>query len=121
MSNSVFNFKYQQCIVVRTDLKLSCGKLCAQVAHASIGAYNKSSLIDKKMWQLEGQKKVVLKVVSEKNLYELKTIAELNGLPTSLIIDAGLTEIAPGTVTALGIGPAKTDIIDKVTGDLPLF
>ncbi|HJJ85439.1 MAG TPA: peptidyl-tRNA hydrolase, partial [Methanocorpusculum sp.] len=23
-------FKYKQCIILRTDLKMSCGKMCAQ-------------------------------------------------------------------------------------------
>jgi PTH2 family peptidyl-tRNA hydrolase len=38
-----------------------------------------------------------------------------------MIQDRGLTEIAPGTVTVLGIGPDRADRIDKITGDLPLL
>ncbi|HJJ98895.1 MAG TPA: peptidyl-tRNA hydrolase Pth2 [Methanocorpusculum sp.] len=114
-------FKYKQCLILRADLKLSCGKMCAQAAHASIGAFKKSSLPDRIAWMREGQKKVVLKAQGERVLYELKSTAEIQGLPVSLIIDAGYTEVPPGTVTALGIGPAKAELIDKVTGNLPLL
>jgi PTH2 family peptidyl-tRNA hydrolase len=51
----------------------------------------------------------------------LKAQAELLGVPCSLIIDAGMTEIPAGSVTALGIGPAKRDIMDKITADLKLL
>ncbi|MBP1908876.1 peptidyl-tRNA hydrolase Pth2 [Methanolobus bombayensis] len=113
--------EYKQCIVIRDDLKLSKGKLAVQVAHAAVSAseWAERSAFDK--WKEGGQKKVVLRVPTLKDLFELKEVARRQGLPTALIQDAGLTQIAPGTVTVLGIGPAKVDDIDKVTGNLKLL
>ncbi|CVK32728.1 MAG: peptidyl-tRNA hydrolase [Methanoculleus bourgensis] len=114
-------FKWKQCLVVRADIRMSCGKKCAQTAHAAIGAYEKADKVARKAWLDEGQKKVVLKVQSERELYELKTIAERAGIPASIIQDAGMTEIPPGTVTALGLGPARAEDLDRITGDLSLL
>jgi len=114
-------FKYKQCLIIRDDVKMSCGKKCAQVAHASIGAFDSADKTLRKAWQVEGQKKVVLKAKDERTLYELKVVAERSGISTSLIQDAGMTEIPPGTITALGLGPAKTEDLDKITGNLSLL
>jgi PTH2 family peptidyl-tRNA hydrolase len=114
-------FRYKQCLIIRNDVKMSCGKRCAQAAHASIGAYNNADKSLQKVWISEGQKKVVLKANDERTLHELKVIAEQNGISSSLIQDAGMTEIPPGTITALGLGPAKTEDLDKITGTLTLL
>jgi peptidyl-tRNA hydrolase len=114
-------FRYKQCLIIRNDVKMSCGKRCAQAAHASIGAYNNADKSLQKAWISEGQKKVVLRSNDERSLYELKVIAERSGVSTSLIQDAGMTEIPPGTITALGLGPAKTEDLDKITGALSLL
>jgi PTH2 family peptidyl-tRNA hydrolase len=115
------DFRYKQCLIIRNDVKMSCGKRCAQAAHASIGAYNNADKSLQKAWISEGQKKVVLRSNDERSLYELKVIAERSGVSTSLIQDAGMTEIPPGTITALGLGPAKTEDLDKITGALSLL
>lgn len=115
------DFRYKQCLIIRNDVKMSCGKRCAQAAHASIGAYNNADKGIQKAWFLEGQKKVVLKAHDERTLFELKVIAERAGISSSLIQDAGLTEIPPGTITALGLGPARTEDLDKITGNLTLL
>jgi PTH2 family peptidyl-tRNA hydrolase len=115
------DFRFKQCLVIRNDVKMSCGKRCAQAAHASIGAYNNADKFLQKAWLIEGQKKVVLKAHDERTLYEIKVIAERVGISSSLIQDAGLTEIPPGTITALGLGPAKSEDLDKITGALSLL
>jgi PTH2 family peptidyl-tRNA hydrolase len=115
------DFKYKQCLIVRTDIKMSGGKRCAQTAHAAVSAFEKADKTVKRAWLGEGQKKVVLKVASVRDLYELKTLAEEAGIAASLITDAGMTEIPPGTVTALGLGPAKAEELDRICGDLSLL
>jgi PTH2 family peptidyl-tRNA hydrolase len=114
-------FKWKQCIIIRNDVKMSCGKKCAQAGHAAIMAYEKSDANAKKAWIHEGQKKVILKADDERTLFEIKSIAEAAGIAAVLIQDAGMTEIPPGTITALGLGPAKTEEMDKITGDLTLL
>jgi len=115
------DFRYKQCLIVRDDVKMSCGKKCAQAAHASIGAYENADKAIRKAWLAEGQRKVVLKAPDERTLFELKVIAERAGISTSLVQDAGMTEIPPGTITALGIGPARSEDLDRITGALTLL
>ena len=111
----------KQAIVARTDIGMGTGKLAAQVAHASLSAYEDADRLARNEWKGEGQKKVVLKGQSESQLFELADVAEREGLPYAVIRDAGHTQLEPGTVTALAVGPGRDDIVDKVTGDLPLY
>lgn len=118
------DFEYKMVIVTRMDLKLSVGKFAAQVAHAAVACAletkkNKSEWFTK--WQNEGGKKAVVKVDKVDDFYPLKEKAEELGIKTYLVVDAGHTEILAGTKTVLGIGPAPNNIIDQVTGDLPLL
>jgi PTH2 family peptidyl-tRNA hydrolase len=117
-------FQYKLVVVARQDLKLSPGKLSVQVAHAAVSCAlqaKKYSPDDFKAWYEEGQRKVVVKVPDLKALHELKVEAEAFGLSTSLVQDAGLTEVPAGTVTVLGIGPAREKEVDRITGGLPLL
>lgn len=111
----------KQAIVARADLGMGQGKLAAQVAHASLQAYEDASSKSQHEWKGGGQKKIVLKGESERQLFELADRAEREGLPHAIVRDAGHTQLEPGTVTALAVGPAPENLIDKVTGDLSLY
>ena len=112
----------KQVIVVRKDLKLTKGKMSAQVAHASLEAYRKAKdmhPLHTKHWLNTGAKKVVLYIENKKELLELmKEIPD--NIPHKLIIDAGKTHLEPGTITCLGIGPWEEAELDKITGHLKL-
>lgn len=113
--------QYKQVILVRDDLKLSKGKMSAQVSHASVDALLNSHKDIIEEWRSQGMKKSILKVKDEKELLEYKRRAEKKALVASLIRDAGRTEIPAGTLTCLGIGPDKEEKIDAVTGELKLL
>ncbi len=111
----------KQVVVVRNDLKMSKGKIAAQVSHASVECMLRShkDLVDE--WRMQGMKKVVLKVENLDELRKINTEAEDAGLATSFITDAGHTEVKPGTITCLGIGPEDEKKIDKITGKLKML
>jgi PTH2 family peptidyl-tRNA hydrolase len=113
--------EFKQMILIRKDLKMSKGKIAAQASHASVGALLKSHKDDIKKWKDQGMKKVILAVKDEKELLEYKEDAQDAGLVVSLVTDAGRTEVMPGTVTCLGIGPHPVDKIDPVTGKLKML
>ncbi len=114
----------KQVIVVRKDLGMGTGKIAAQVGHACVlGAENvrrsKKEWYDQ--WENSGQEKVVVKVSSLSELDEVKKHAISLGLPWSEVTDAGHTQIEPGTITCISIGPAPEEIVDKVTKNLKLL
>jgi len=111
----------KQAIVARTDIGMGTGKLAAQVAHASLSAYEKAGESTRNEWKSGGQKKIVLKGRGEKQLQGLADEARREGLPYALVRDAGHTQLEPGTVTALAVGPGPENVVDKVTGDLSLY
>lgn len=118
------SFTYKQVIAVRTDLDMSSGKTAVQVAHGAVSAGERTRSMKQdiyKAWLREGQKKVAVKVESEEELIELVRGANNMGLPYALVKDAGLTELPPGTATVVGIGPAKSEEIDRLTGHLRLL
>ena len=100
---------------------MSAGKECVQCCHASLGAYEKTDKSIVKKWKAEGQKKVVLEVNSKEELMRLHNRMKKEKISCFLVEDAGLTELEPGTITSLEIGPDDEKKIDKITGNLKLF
>ncbi len=116
--------EYKQVILIRTDLKMGTGKKCAQSCHASLSSADLVRIKNKdvwKKWKNTGQKKVVLKISSMEELNEIVSNLEKKEILFFLVRDAGLTQLTPGTTTALGIGPALSETLDKVTGALKLL
>ena len=113
---------------------LRTGKYVAQGAHASLGALlSLSSIEDDKLiiplnnpfiweWITGRFTKVTCYVETDEDLIFIHNSARLAGIPSSLITDAGLTEFAGvPTLTAVGVGPDNEELINKITGHLPLF
>lgn len=122
--NDTSVFKYKQVIVIRADLEMTRGKTAAQASHAAVSAGEKTRKEHPEWWRGwmdEGQCKIIVKVTSEQGLLAIEKEAKALGLPSALISNMGLTELEPGTTTALGIGPAPSNLLDKVTRRLPLL
>ncbi len=124
--------KTKQVIVMRTDLKMGPGKMCAQAAHASLGAVfllqNPDILFPAEVYKAAEDwihgifTKICLGINSEAGLLEIADSAVMAGLPMKLITDNGLTVFnGVPTRTCLAIGPAYSDAIDKITGGLKLL
>jgi len=132
----------KQVIVVRKDLKMRKGKIAAQSAHASMkvffdnitvmdidaGVENQYYCViqniteDMRDWMEGLFTKVVVSCNSEEELNELYREAEKRNLPCSYIVDSGLTEFhGVKTPTCIAIGPAKSEEINKITGNLKLL
>ncbi|MCI4319546.1 MAG: peptidyl-tRNA hydrolase Pth2 [Thermoplasmata archaeon] len=111
-------------LVLRLELGLSPGKAAVQVAHAAVmlaeSARDRRGEVYSE-WLRAGQKKIVVTARTMEDLQELARQARARKLPSVLVQDAGLTEVAPGTVTVLGIGPGPAREIDPITGSLPLY
>jgi PTH2 family peptidyl-tRNA hydrolase len=129
----------KQVIVVRKDLNMRKGKMCAQVAHASLMSFmsqgiSKSTRYTRKInisfgvgshwneWLESGQTKVVVGCDSHDELIALHYEADAAGLPTTIVTDAGRTEFhGEPTDTCVAIGPAEAEDIDRITGYLKLL
>jgi len=143
--------KAKQVIIMRKDLNMRTGKMIAQGAHASMSILLKEmrdqrtqeeyvqsiqgvkaydmwlhvdTLFDAALhdWLSGSFTKIVVGCSSEEELLALLKQADEEGLPFSLIKDAGLTEFGGvPTHTCGAIGPAYSDYIDKITGHLKLL
>ncbi|MFS7897742.1 putative aminoacyl-tRNA hydrolase [Helianthus anomalus] len=89
---------FKMVLVVRNDLKMGKGKIAAQCSHATLGLYKKILHRAPKAlsrWEMCGQVKVVVKIESEDDMFELQKRAKSLSIPTHIVIDAGRTQIAP--------------------------
>ena len=125
--------RFKQVLVVRTDLKMSKGKIGSQCAHAAMAALLNASTFDgdvvtftmddrSRQWLSGRFTKAVLACKSEEALVALFARAKEAGMLCSLIEDSGVTVFnGVPTKTVVAIGPDRADLIDAITGDLPLL
>lgn len=121
-------YKMKQVILLRMDLSMKTGKKVAQGAHASLGAvrmiqnqYNSDWKKWMDIWENFGTAKIALKINSEDEILSFYQKAKENNLPHYLVRDAGRTQVASGSITALAIGPAPVKLLDEITGHLKLL
>jgi peptidyl-tRNA hydrolase, PTH2 family len=124
MSKQVSDMDFKQVIIVRRDLNMGTGKIAAQVAHAAVMGAEKVKASRREWfnsWFAAGQAKVVVKVKNIEELIDVRMRAEELNLPVVQVKDSGLTQIPSGTITCIGIGPAPSELVDKVTFELKLL
>jgi peptidyl-tRNA hydrolase, PTH2 family len=126
-------------LVVRKDLKMGKGKIGAQCGHATLGSYRRALRTDLglswvRAWLYRGQKKVCLQADSKEDLLAVARACREADIPCYVVVserglstgprtcdtaaqaDAGHTQVEPGSLTVLGIGPCPSDVIDRITG-----
>ena len=108
-------------IVVRTDLKMTPGKVAAQACHACLGAYRLSIPKTVQDWTNQGESTICLSVDSDEVLDAVLMSAFSACLIVSAQHDAGRTEVESGTRTCAAIGPDFNRKIDPVTRSLKLY
>ena len=110
-------------LVTRKDLKLSNGKLAAQCSHEAVECALKSKRVRPNELGAWLENRARKNLVSAPNFDALKPLfgeCQAAGLVSYMVRDAGHTEIPPGTVTVVGIGPGPRDEIDDLTGSFSL-
>ena len=120
---------------MRKDLGMRKGKMIAQGAHASLKVLLDAGAIDAggarftlpldaalAAWLGGRFTKICVSVDSEAALDAVVDRARAAGVPCALVVDAGHTEFhGVPTKTCCAVGPAWSDAIDAITGELPLL
>jgi peptidyl-tRNA hydrolase len=122
--------------IVRESLGMGIGKTAAQCAHAAqmlllnykdldqkeIYGWSTESIIHYRQifteWLNTSFRKVVLKA-DDKEWAKLKL--ELNNNLDVIVVDAGLTEIAPNSETVIGLWPMKKSNVSKLVKRLQVL
>jgi peptidyl-tRNA hydrolase, PTH2 family len=115
---------YKMLLVVNTSLNMGKGKIAAQCGHAAVGAYKRATKQCPnavRWWERTGCAKIAVKCPSEEELATIYTAARAKDIPLYLVEDAGRTQIAAGSRTVLGLGPAPVHVFENVTSHLKLM
>ena len=138
----------KQVIIMRKDLNMRKGKIAAQAGHACVNCVLKAAarvggLLDwdsredqgsmlstsgrgtsayLNEWFANEYTKICVTVNSEAELLKYKDLIEEAGYVVHLVQDLGHTEFKnKKTYTCLAVEPLPAELIDPLTGDLPLY
>lgn len=111
---------YKMYVLINTDLKIGTGKKISQAAHAvqavtEVMCNSKKDLL--KRYKTSGQTKIVLKA-TEQQMMELINVYEAD---LKYILDAGHTQVAAGSLTALAFYPMLPDAVPEVVQKMKLL
>mmetsp|Transcript_4406 Transcript_4406/g.9769 ORF Transcript_4406/g.9769 Transcript_4406/m.9769 type:complete len:201 (-) Transcript_4406:435-1037(-) len=120
----IMDAPYKMVLCVNTSLGMGKGKIAAQCGHAAVGCYKRShrqcpSALS--AWEKTGCAKIAVKCPTEEEMGVIFEKAAQKGLPLYLVEDAGRTQIAAGSRTVLGIGPAPVREFEGITSHLKLM
>mmetsp|Transcript_7489 Transcript_7489/g.15360 ORF Transcript_7489/g.15360 Transcript_7489/m.15360 type:complete len:184 (-) Transcript_7489:193-744(-) len=115
---------YKMVLCVNQELGMGKGKIAAQVGHAAVGCYKRAkrqcpSALS--AWEKTGCAKIAVKCPTEEEMEIIYAKALSKGLPLYLVEDAGRTQIAAGSRTVLGLGPAPVREFEGITSHLKLM
>lgn len=68
-----------------------------------------------------GGTKITVRIDSEEDMLQIHEKAKELGILSSIVRDAGQTQVAPGSRTVIAIGPAPKSILEQITGHLKLY
>lgn len=103
-------------IFLNKSLGMSVGKASAQAAHAAVFASSESDEENRNLWRVSPHKTIiVLEARDEEHLRNIETYLRQRNFISNLIVDEGVNEIDPHTITAL-----STTILDKNSEDVSL-
>ncbi len=114
--------EYVMYLIVRTDLKMSKGKIAAQCSHAV--QWLVVNNIRKKSFKeyLRGcHPKICLKVPTESEMDRIKEWCERNQITHYQVVDAGRTQVPPNSKTVLGVGPIRRSNVPEIIKTLKLL
>ena len=116
-------YEYKQTIIMRTDLNMRKGKMCAQAAHAThivLKCCGEDPRV--KAWEAGPFAKIVVGAKSEQELLDVLKAARAEGMIAEYVIDSGRTEFhGVPTLTCAAIGPDLKDRVEALTKHLKLL
>lgn len=89
-------------IFINKSLNMSTGKVASQAAHAAAYSMAQNHQEDNDLWLLNIEKTVIiLEARDENHIRNIKDYLRQRGVNSEYIIDEGMNEVPPQTITAL--------------------